>query len=89
MSSSATLARVAHLPDPRARLRRILDLVIEETGPVELDAAIWAARSEAIVASAVGGASRERVDLLTGLYRELDYPDQEARRWRYPRSRRS
>ena len=81
MSSSATLARVAHLPDARARLRRLLELVFEETGPVELDAAIWAARSETLVASASEEAARARIDLLTGLYRELEYPNQEARRW--------
>jgi AcrR family transcriptional regulator len=81
MSSSATLARVAHLPDARARLRRLLEVVFEETGPVELDAAIWAARSEPLVASAIEAASRERIDLLTGLYRELDYSEREARRW--------
>lgn len=80
MSSSATLARVSHLPDPRTRLRRLLELVFEETGPVELDAAIWAARSETLVAGAIEEAARERIEL-TGLYRELGYPDQEARRW--------
>jgi AcrR family transcriptional regulator len=74
MSSTATLARVADSPDPRDRLRRIFQLVIEESGPVELDTALWAARSEPLVASAIEAASRERLDLLTGLYQELGFP---------------
>jgi AcrR family transcriptional regulator len=81
MSSTATLARVADIADARDRLRRIFQLVIEESGPVELDTALWAARSEPLVAAAIEAASRERIDLLTGLYEELGYPVREARRW--------
>jgi AcrR family transcriptional regulator len=81
MSTAATLARVVDIADPRERLRRILQLVIEESGPVELDTAFWAARSEPLVAAAIEGASRERIDLLTGLYEELGYSEREARRW--------
>ena len=81
LSSTGTLARVADIADPRLRLRRLLELVIEESGPVELDTAIWAARSEPLVASAIEEASRERMALLTDIYRELGYPERQARRW--------
>ncbi len=81
MSSTATLAEVADIPDARARLRRILQMVIEESGPVELDTALWAARSEPMVQSAIDASSAERIDLLGGLYQELGYPEREARRW--------
>ena len=81
MSSAGTLARVENIPDPRLRLRRILELVIEETGPVELDTAIWSARSEPLVAEAIDAASRERLTLLTHVYRELGYSEGHARRW--------
>jgi len=81
MSTAGTLARVGDIADPRLRLRRILELVIEETGPVELDTAIWSARSEPLVAQAIDAASRERLTLLTGIYRELGYSEGHARRW--------
>ena len=81
MSTTATVARVADVPDPRARLRRIFHMVIEESGPVELDTALWAARSEPLVSSAIDAASAERIDLLSGLYQELGFPERQARRW--------
>jgi AcrR family transcriptional regulator len=81
MSSAATLARVSDVPDPRQRLRRILELVIEETGPVELDSAIWAGRSDPLVARSIDDASRERIALLTGMYQDLGQPEARARRW--------
>jgi AcrR family transcriptional regulator len=81
MSSTGTLARVQDIGDPRQRLRRLLELVIEETGPVELDTAIWAARSEPLVAAAIEAASRERLALLTDLYAQLGYSPAQAARW--------
>ena len=81
MSSTATLARVADIADPRQRLARIFELVIEETGPVEVDTALFAARSEPLVADAIEQASRERVDLLTAIYAEMGFAEAPARRW--------
>jgi AcrR family transcriptional regulator len=81
LSSTGTLARVQDIDDPRQRLRRLLELVIEETGPVELDTAIWAARSEPLVAEAIEAASRERLALLTKLYEQLGHPAAQAARW--------
>jgi AcrR family transcriptional regulator len=81
LSSTATLARVTGVAEPRRRLRRLLELVIEEAGPLELDTAIWAARSDPLVASAIDESSRERIALLADLYRELGHPEPRARRW--------
>ncbi len=74
LATSAVIAELDQIPDPRERLRQLLTTsILSEDAHLAIEMAIAAAGDDALVAPILGRVSRRRLGFVVGLYREMGF----------------
>lgn len=77
--TEAVIRLVEAEPDPLARLRTLLTVVIGSTGEDSLELAVLATADHPLVAPVLARVTQRRIDYTTGLFRGLGFPPAQAR----------
>ncbi|WP_233614215.1 MULTISPECIES: TetR/AcrR family transcriptional regulator [Corallococcus] len=81
-ATTRVIQRLEALPDPRARLRQLLELTFEQGAHGRIEVALVAgASSDPRIQPVLARVSQLRIDYVTRLYRALGLPARDARRW--------